>query len=69
MWLYTFKSQFVSVTKKSGHQEHDYKGGLLYLDPGWYLAPCPVPDTHVDTGLLNDKQLIINTILVSKKWN
>jgi hypothetical protein len=30
MWLYTCKSQFVSVTKKSGHQRRDYKRGLLY---------------------------------------
>jgi hypothetical protein len=25
-----FKSQFVNVTQKNGHQGHDYKGGLLY---------------------------------------
>jgi hypothetical protein len=31
MSLYTFKSQFVHVTKKSDHQKHDYKGGLLYI--------------------------------------
>jgi hypothetical protein len=37
MWLYMFKSQFVSVTKnkkereKSDHQGYDYKGGLLYM--------------------------------------
>jgi hypothetical protein len=28
MWLYMFKSQFVSVTKKSGHQGRDYEGGF-----------------------------------------
>ncbi len=27
---HTFKSQFISVTKKSGHQGYDYKGDLLY---------------------------------------
>jgi hypothetical protein len=27
-----FKSQFVSVTKKSDYQGHDYKGGLLQLN-------------------------------------
>jgi hypothetical protein len=32
MWLYMFESQFVSVTKKSGHQSREYKGGLLYFD-------------------------------------
>jgi len=26
-----FKSQFISVTKKSDHQGHDYKEGLLYF--------------------------------------
>jgi len=32
MWVYTFKSQFISVTKKkSDHQGCDYKGGLLYM--------------------------------------
>jgi hypothetical protein len=67
MWLYTFKSQFVIVIKKSGYHVRDYRRGLLYLDPGWYLAPCLVPNTHVDTSVLNDKQLIIHTILVSKK--
>jgi hypothetical protein len=29
MWLYTFKSQFVSITKESGHKRCDYKGSLL----------------------------------------
>ncbi len=29
--LYMFKSRFISVIKQiSGHQGHDYKGGLLY---------------------------------------
>ncbi len=31
MSLYTFKSQFINVTKKSDHQKHDYEGGLLYI--------------------------------------
>jgi hypothetical protein len=36
MWLYTFKSQFVGVTKKSGHQRSDYKVGLLNIYIGLY---------------------------------
>jgi hypothetical protein len=31
MWLYTFESQFIKVTKKNGQQGHDYKGSLLYM--------------------------------------
>jgi hypothetical protein len=31
MWLYTFKSLFITVTKQSGHQKCDYKGGLLHI--------------------------------------
>ncbi len=30
MCLYMFKSQFVSVKRKNGHQGHDSKWGLLY---------------------------------------
>jgi hypothetical protein len=28
--VYTFESQFVSVTKRSGHQGRDYKRGFVY---------------------------------------
>jgi hypothetical protein len=29
---YTYKSQLVSVTQKSGHPGPNYKGSLLYID-------------------------------------
>jgi hypothetical protein len=41
MLLYTFKSQFVSVTKKSGHQVNPYKGGLLYPSYCPHLSTIP----------------------------
>jgi hypothetical protein len=28
-----------------------------------------MPNSHGDVGLLNDKQLIIDNILISKLWN
>jgi len=36
MWLYTFESHFIGITQKSGHEGHDYKGGLLYQN--WNLV-------------------------------
>jgi len=39
MWLYTFKSQVITITKKSGHQGNDYKRGLLYLKKHGILLP------------------------------
>ncbi len=42
MCLYTFKSQFVSVTKKKGgHQGSYYKGGLQYQSYYPHLSTLP----------------------------
>jgi hypothetical protein len=53
MWPYTFKSQFITVTKKSGHQRCDDKGGftVTYL----FLEVDENNQTLGDVGALLSK--------------
>jgi hypothetical protein len=36
--VYTFKSQFISVTKKGDDQGHDYKGGGVYTFKSHFIS-------------------------------